>query len=86
MISDGKGKRESRITDPEELGKLLELELAQKRAVWESAAARHRQIRTLGFLFLFLLVVGGFFLFFIALMRVNEQRAKRPSPAATQSP
>lgn len=64
--------------DTEQLTRLLELELIQKRATWKEAGERYRSFRAAGFIFLFLLViaclVGGYFVF----MRVNEQRANPP--------
>ena len=64
--------------DTEQLTRLLELELIQKRATWKEAGERYRSFRAAGFIFLFLLViaclVGGYFVF----MRVNEQHANPP--------
>jgi len=64
--------------ETEQLTRLLELELIQKRATWKQAGERYRSFRAAGFIFLFLLViaclVGGYFAF----MRVNEQRANPP--------
>jgi len=39
--------------DTEQLTKLLDLELAQKRAAWKQAGDRARSIRAAGFVFLF---------------------------------
>lgn len=68
--------------DTEQLTKLLDLELAQKRITWKQTSERARSIRATGLVFLFLLIVacllGGYFAF----MRVNEQRGK-PPPAST---
>jgi hypothetical protein len=62
----------------EDLSRLLELELIQKRATWQQAGQRYRSYRAAGFAFLALLVVacviGGYFVF----MRVSEQRANPP--------
>ena len=67
-------------SDAEQLSRLLELELVQKRVTWKQAGERYRSFRAAGFVFLFVLIVaclvGGFFAF----MRVNEQHANpRPS-------
>lgn len=63
----------------ENLSRLLELELIQKRATWKQAGERYRSFRTAGFVFLAVLIlaclVGGYFAF----MRVNEQRANPPA-------
>ena len=68
--------------DPDNLSRLLELELIQKRAMWKQAGERYRYIRTAGFVFLFVLIVacliGGYFAF----MRVNEQRINQPTTSA----
>ena len=64
-------------TDAEQLTKLLDLELAQKRQNWKQAGQRAKSVRTMSFFFLFLLIVGclvgGYFVF----MRVNEGRANQ---------
>jgi hypothetical protein len=66
----------------EDLSRLLELELIQKRAAWKQAGERARSIRATGFVFLFVLIVaclvGGYFVF----IRVNEQRANPPPASA----
>ena len=63
----------------EDLSRLLELELIQKRATWQQAGERYRSYRAAAFVFLALLVVacliGGYFVF----LRVSEQRADPPS-------
>jgi hypothetical protein len=72
--------------DPDNLSRLLELELIQKRATWKQAAERHRALRAAGFVFLFLLIagclVGGYFAF----MRMNETRPNQPSAATDSVP
>ncbi len=71
--------------ETEQLTRLLELELIQKRATWKQAGERYRSFRAAGFIFLFLLViaclVGGYFAF----MRVNEQHAN-PRPSSSVDP
>jgi hypothetical protein len=67
--------------DTDQLTKLLELELAQKRATWKQTGDRAKSVRAAGFVFLFLLIVaclaGGYFVF----MRVSAQRANPPPPS-----
>ena len=67
--------------DTDQLTKLLELELMQKRATWKQAGDRAKSIRAAGFVFLFLLIaacaVCGYFVF----VRVSEQRS-HPAPSA----
>ena len=72
---------QSASSDPEQLSRLLELELIQKRAAWNHAKARKKSLRSLAFLFVFLIFVATLFGFFLAFNRVNEERQK--SPAAT---
>jgi len=66
----------------DELSRLLELELIQKRATWKQTSQRNRSFRTAAFLFLFLLIAGCVFGFFFVFTRVNEERPNRP--AATE--
>lgn len=72
--------------DPDNLSRLLELELIQKRATWKQAGERYRVVRAAGFVFLFVLIVGclvgGYFVF----MRMNETRPNQPSAATDSVP
>ena len=67
----------------EDLSRLLELELIQKRVTWKQAGERYQSFRAAGFIFLALLIiaclVGGYFAF----MRVSEQRANPPPASVT---
>jgi hypothetical protein len=73
---------EHKVNETETLTRLLDLELAQKRAGWKQTGERARSIRAAGFVFLFVLIlaclVGGYFAF----MRVSEQRANPPRSSA----
>ena len=66
----------------EQLTRLLELELAQKRATWKQAGQRARSIRAAvcGFVFLLIMAcaIGGYFVF----MRVSEERANPTAHSA----
>jgi hypothetical protein len=68
--------------DAEQLTRLLELELIQKRASWKQSGKRYQSYRAMAFFFLFLMIVGclagGYFVF----TRVTDQHAS-PSPAST---
>jgi len=68
--------------DADNLSRLLELELIQKRATWKQAGRRYRSFRAAGFVFLFVLIVGCLIGFFFAFTRVNEQRANQPTTSA----
>ena len=67
--------------DTDQLSKLLELELLQKRATWKQAGERARSIRSAGFVFLFFVILACLVGAYFAFMRVNEQRAN-PSPTS----
>jgi hypothetical protein len=86
MIPDGTGKPESSKTDEEVLTRMIELEMAQQRAVWAQAQARHRTIRTISFLFLALVVIGALLAFFFFFTNVAQERAgaARPEPPAAK--
>jgi len=68
--------------DANNLSRMLELELIQKRATRKQAGERYRSFRAAGFVFLFVLIlvclIGGYFAF----MRVNEQRANQQTTSA----
>jgi hypothetical protein len=83
MIQNDSGKPELTENDPEGLSRLLEAELAEKRTAWKQATARYHAVRSLSFFFLFVVIAGALFAFFIIFSRVSEQRAsQRPAPAA----
>jgi hypothetical protein len=69
-------------TDAEQLSRLLELELVQKRATWKQASQRNRSLRSAAFLFLFLLMAGCLFGFFFVFTQVSEQRPSHPPPTS----
>ena len=75
MMTDSSDPKSKEIDD---LSRLLELELIQKRATWQQAGERYRSFRAAGFAFLALLVlaclIGGYFVF----LRLSEQRATPP--------
>ena len=77
-MADPVGPRPNPI-DADNLSRLLELELIQKRATWKQAGERYRSIRTAGFVFLFVLIVGCVIGGYFAFIRVNEQRANQPA-------
>ncbi len=66
-------------SDVEQLSRLLELELIQKRATWKQAKERKKSLRSLAVLFVFLLIAGCLLGFFFAFNRVNEKRQSRPA-------
>ncbi len=71
-------KLDPKTAEAEQLTRLLELELLQKRTSWKQAKQRNKSLRSAAFLFLFLLITGCFLGFFFAYTRVSERRAKPP--------
>ena len=86
MISDGNGKPESRQSDPGQVMKLLEIELAQKKVEWAAASERYRAIRTAAFCFLALVIMGALVGFFFIFTRVSGERPVAPTPTASPTP
>ena len=84
MELHGNSQPDPRETDPEKLAKLLEIELMQKRAHWQQAKARRSTLRTMSFLFLFVVIVAAFvgFYFLVSSNRVASPR-HRPQPTAS---
>ena len=82
MMPNDDGKPKS--IDSDELARLLEIELIQKRAAWKQAAARHRAIRMVSFLFLFLIILAGLLVYFFVFSDLSGNRAPRSTPAATE--
>jgi hypothetical protein len=70
--------------DAEQIARLLELELAQKRLVWKHAKHRKNSYRSLAFLFLFLLFAACVVGLFFAFNRVSEQRQSHPASATSK--
>ncbi len=86
----GNRKPEENAPDPDQLAKMLELELIQKRFVWQQNKQRFGSLRAASFVFLFLVIVGAlvgvWFLFSSG--QVGELRAQHhsPTPAPSASP
>ena len=86
------GDRKPEVNDPEMVARLLELELAQKRAAWQRSHAQRQNLRIFSFLFLFLIIAGAFagFYFLFPTDKMDELKSHRnnvervsPSPSAT---
>ncbi|HEX8490727.1 MAG TPA: hypothetical protein VF626_06905 [Chthoniobacterales bacterium] len=91
MNPDGNGKPEP--IDPEQMLRLLDLELMQKRALRKQASARRTSLRALSFLFLFVVLLGAAAAVYFAFTsgRIEELRAGQnptstPTPAAAARP
>ena len=61
------GKSEPSKIDPEQLSKLLEIELMQKRAGWQRTVAQRRTFRAFALLFLLLVIVGAIGAYFFVI-------------------
>jgi len=70
-------------SEAEQLSRLLDLELMQKRMAWKDAKQRKQSLRSFAFVFLFLLLAGCLVGFFFVYNRVAEQRQNRPSAIST---
>lgn len=86
MIPDANGKPESRSPEADQVAKLLEIELAQKKMDWAAARDRYRKIRTASFLFLALIIMGALAAFFLLFSRLPMDRLSHPAPAASATP
>ena len=87
MIPNGDGKPESNKVDPEQLTRLLDMELAQKRTEWTQASTRYQKIRGMSLLFLALIVIGALLALFFLFTRLTQERPHPGAPpAATLSP
>ena len=69
-------------TNPDELSRLLEIELIQKRAEWQRASARHKSLRSVSFFFLFVVVIAGLVAAYFAFTRASENRQHQAPDAA----
>ena len=63
--------------DPEELSRLLEIELMQKKALWQQKTARNKNLKSVSLVFLFLIVMAGLAAFYFVFMQANEGRQNR---------
>ncbi len=86
MIPNGDGKPESDKIDPEQLTRLLDIELAQKRAEWAQAGTRYQKIRNMSLLFLALVIIGALLAFFFLFVRFTQDRPHPGEPPAAASP
>ncbi len=86
MIPDGNGKPESRDIDPDQMMKMLEIELAQKRTAWAQTSERYRRLRTASFFFLALVLMGALVAFFFLYTRLSGEHPAATSPAPSATP
>ena len=79
------GNRKPPEGDPEVMARLLELELAAKRAARERANSRLKNLRVLSLFFLVLVLGGSFLAFYLFFPseKLSEMKAQQSSSAAT---
>jgi hypothetical protein len=84
MNPHGTGKNEP--TDPEQILRLVELELAQQRAARLRARSPYRAFRLASFIFLFAVIIGAVLAFYYVFYSggLDEMRSRNePKPTAT---
>ena len=82
--SFGVSKEQGKAED--ELMRVLELELVQKRVRWQQDRERYRTLRVLSFSFLSLVILAGLFGFFFFFTRAKDAREQHPAPSPALSP
>ena len=70
----------------DELMRVLELELAEKRLRWQQDREKYRTLRILSFGFLSLIILAGVIGFFFFFTRARDAREQQPPPLPTLSP
>jgi hypothetical protein len=86
MNPHGNGKNEP--TDPEQLLRLLDLELAQQRIARQRARSPYRGFRLASFIVLFAVILGALLAFYYVFYSggLDELRSRNePQPTATPS-
>jgi hypothetical protein len=83
MNPHGDGKNEP--TDPEQLLRLVELELAQQRAAYQRARSPLRAFRMASFIFLFAVILGAALAFYYVFVAggLDDFRRNESRPSAT---
>jgi hypothetical protein len=66
----------------EKLFQMLEVKLGQERIAWQRAKSQIRVVRTISYLFLFLLIVGALAAYFLVFLRLPERRSTPPEPTS----
>jgi hypothetical protein len=85
MSADAPETSQAGAPNADELSRLLEIELIQKRAEWQKATARHKTVRTASILFLMVIVIAGLAAFYFAFMRATEGRQQHAAPISSES-
>jgi hypothetical protein len=69
-------------TDADELCRLLDLTLANKRLAWQRAQAQRQFVRAASFVFLFLVIAGALAAFCFVAFRATDLRSGQNQPIA----
>ena len=92
-MSESERKREEQEIDPAQLAQLLEIELIQKRAEWQTAKTRRSGRRALSLFFLFLVVLAAMLAYFFllspdrrALFQPSRSAPLQPTPSVATTP
>ena len=72
--------------DPEQLSRLLEIELIQKRAEWQRTTARNKTLKSVSLFFLFVVVLAGLIAFYFVFTRASDGRQHAARPPAMAQP
>lgn len=83
MIPESGGQAEPDRSQAEQVSRLIDLELAEKRARWKEAAGRRQKVRMASYVFLFLLILASLFAFlcsFRGSMKSALHRDRRRHP------
>jgi hypothetical protein len=84
MNAEAPETRQPEANNAEELSRLLDLELIQKRVEWQRTSARHKSLKTFSLLFLFIVVLAGLAAFYLVYIQASGGREQRPPAAATR--
>jgi hypothetical protein len=85
MNPQGDGKNEP--TDPDQLLRLIDLELARQRAARQNAPSPYRGFRVASFVFLFAVILGAALAFYYVFVSGGlDQMRARSEPRPTASP
>jgi hypothetical protein len=81
------GDRKNEPTDPEQVLRLVELELAQQRIARQRAGSPYRAFRLASFIFLFAVIIGAALAFYYVFVSggLDDFRSRNQQSTATPS-
>ena len=87
------GDRKPEPIDPEQMLRMLDIELMQKRALRKQASARRTSMRIVSFFFLFVVILGAAVAAYFAFtsgraddLRARQNMTSSPTPVVTTRP